>query len=278
VLLRRTGISIAAARPAAVTRRGRDDLILNNKDFFLAALRAEGSAFREAVVDAAPDAPVPSCPGWTVADLIGQLGGIYGFVLSHVARGVTSRPEETSPGSFAPPAGADLLPWWDGRHREVVATLDALDPDAPAWNWAAQAKTVSFWLRRMAHETTIHRWDAQFATINAEPIEPKLAADGVAEVLDTWLPAGRRQGPSDLIGVVGLHATDVDHEWLVRLRGDGGVALLDDDALLDSHEHHQRAEATGTASDLMLALYGRVGFDVLELTGDEGLLEALRTG
>ncbi|WP_345625352.1 maleylpyruvate isomerase N-terminal domain-containing protein [Rugosimonospora acidiphila] len=251
---------------------------LANKDFWLAALRTEGPAFREAVTDAPLDAPVPSCPGWTVAHLIGHLGEFYGFVLSHVGRGVTSRPEDTSPEEFQPPSGADPLSWWDERYQQVISTLDALDPDMPAWNWAPQAKTVEFWHRRAAHETTVHRWDAQFATINAEPIEPKLAADGVDEVLDTWLPAGRRRGPSDLVGVVGLGATDLDREWLVRLRADGGVALLDTDTLLDTDEHRERAVARGTASDLMLALYGRVGFDLLELAGDERLLEALRTG
>jgi uncharacterized protein (TIGR03083 family) len=251
---------------------------LDNKDFLLAALRAEGSAFREAVADASPDAPVPSCPDWTVATLIGHLGDAYGFVLGHIGRSLTSPPEQVQPQQSGPPAGTDPLSWWDERYQALVTTLDALDPDLPAWNWAPRAKTVAFWQRRMAHETTVHRWDAQFATINAEPIEPKLAADGVSEVLDTWLPAGRRRGGTDLIGVVGLHADDVDEEWLVRLRADGGVALLDNDTLLDDHEHHQRAAARGSASDLMLALYGRIGFDVLELTGDERLLDALRTG
>jgi uncharacterized protein (TIGR03083 family) len=251
---------------------------LGNKDFWLAALRAEGPAFREAVADAPLDAPVPSCPGWTVAQLIGHLGEAYGFVLEHVSRGQTSRPEADAADRALPPPGTDLLPWWDERYQNLVSVLDGLDPDMPAWNWASQTKNVAFWQRRMAHETTVHRWDAQFATINAEPIEPKLAADGVAEVLDTWLPAGHRLGPPGVIGIVGLSATDLDHEWLVRLRGDGGVALLDTATLLDTDEHHERAMARGTASDLMLSLWGRLGFDVLELTGDERLLEALRTG
>jgi uncharacterized protein (TIGR03083 family) len=251
---------------------------VDKKEFRLAALRTEGSAFREAVVDASLDAPVPSCPDWSVARLIGHLGEVYGFVTDHVGRGLTSRPDQTAPDAFAPPPDADLVAWWDDRYQKLVALLDSLDPDMPAWNWAAQAKTVAFWHRRMVHETAIHRWDAQFATINAEPIEPRLAADGVEEVLDTWLPAGRRQGPTDLIGIAGLCATDLEREWLVRLRADGGVALLDTDTLLDSDEHHERAVARGTASDLMLALYGRIGYDVLDRSGDVRLLEALRTG
>ena len=114
--------------------------------------------------------------------------------------------------------------------------------------------------------------------MSAEPIEAKLALDGVAEVLDTWLPAGKGTGPKDVHAMVSLCATDMEHEWFVRLRGEGGIVLLDTDTLLDSDEHHERAGAQGTASDLLLALYGRVGFDVLEISGDVRLLEALRVG
>jgi hypothetical protein len=71
-------------------------------------------------------------------------------------------------------------------------------------------------------------------------------------------------------------AADLGQEWFVRLRGEG-VALLDTDTLLDDDAHPTRAVAGGTASDLALALWGRVTFDVLEISGDPGLLEALRT-
>ena len=64
-----------------------------NKEFWLAALRADGPLFRAAVAEAAPDAPVPSCPEWTVAQLTGHLASVYGFVTDHVGRGVTTAPQ-----------------------------------------------------------------------------------------------------------------------------------------------------------------------------------------
>jgi hypothetical protein len=147
----------------------------------------------------------------------------------------------------------------------------------PAWNWAPQAKKVAFWQRRMAHETAIHRWDAQMAAVGlTEPLEAKLAADVVSEVLDTLLPAGRGRRPADRLGMVALSATDLEQTWHVRLRESGGVALLDTDTLLDDDDLHERVVAAGTASDLALALWGRVGFDVLAITGEEDLLECLR--
>ncbi|MGH3716441.1 MAG: maleylpyruvate isomerase family mycothiol-dependent enzyme [Micromonosporaceae bacterium] len=243
------------------------------KEFWLAALRHEGAAFRGAVTVERLDESVPSCPGWIVADLVAHLGGVYRWVNGHAVRGVTSRPD---PADRTAPSGEAVLTWWDDRYAELLATLDRLDPELLAWHWAPQAKKAVFWHRRMAHETTVHRWDAQVAVGLTEPIEAKLAVDGVSEVLDTWLPGGRRKGPADRKGLVQLVATDVSHEWLVRVRG-AGIALLDTSTVM--HEPHKiDSQAVGSASDLQLALWGRIPFDVLETAGDPRLLEALRTG
>ena len=244
-----------------------------NKDFWLAAMRADGPAFRAAVAEAEPDAPVPSCPEWTVAQLTGHLAGLYGWVTDLVRRGVAGPPEVAPPG--APAASAEEF---DERFAALVGVLDSLDPELPAWNWAPQSKKVSFWHRRMAHETAVHRWDAQMATTLPEPLEAKLAADGVSEILDSWLPAGKGTCPADRRGMVALSATDLQQTWYVRLRPGGGIALLDTDTILDDDEHHERAVAQGTASDLQLALMNRVGFDVLILSGEERLFDCLRVG
>lgn len=250
------------------------------KDFWLAALRADAALFRAAAGTTAPDAAVPTCPDWRFADLVHHVGGVYGFVSAHVSRGVVSRPERRSGdvAADAPTDAAGLVAWWSERWAELERTLDAVEPDMPAWNWAPQAKKAVFWHRRMAHETAVHRWDAQVTSGPTEPIEAKLASDGITEVMDSWLPAGhRKMRNEDVRGIVALHATDTGQTWYVRLRG-LGVALLDTDTLLDDDHPHERAHANGTASDIMLALYGRVPYDVLEVTGDPRLLEALRVG
>ncbi|TDO39994.1 maleylpyruvate isomerase family mycothiol-dependent enzyme [Paractinoplanes brasiliensis] len=245
------------------------------KDFWLAALRADSPALQDAVAQAGPEAAVPGCPGWTVADLVEHLTTQLHWIREIAPRGVTERPGQPQ----TPPR-----PEWDaaldGLRRELtgtIETLEALDADFPAWNWAPQAKKAAFWQRRTAHEVSVHRWDAESAAERPTPIETKLAADGVSEVLDTWLPAGRRKGPTDLHGVVHLVANDAGYEWFVRLRG-AGVALLDTMTILDSDDHHARAQATGTASDLLLMLMGRLRTDRLVMTGDPRLISALRTG
>lgn len=251
------------------------------KEFWLEALRAEAATFRANAAEADLTLPVPTCPEWTVLGLVHHMGAVYRYVRTTVGRGGITRPTPEERASLLNddlPPEAETLAWWDAELASLLDLLMSLDPATPAWNWAPQAKVAAFWPRRMAHETAVHRWDIQMALHGlAEPIDARLAADGVGEVLDSWLPAGRRKGPTTRYGVVQLVATDVEQEWFLRLRGDG-VALLDTATILDDTDPQEQVVAAGSASDLELALYGRVGFDVLNVSGDESLLEALRTG
>lgn len=249
------------------------------KDAWLATMRADAAAFRAAVGnEGVLTSPVPSCPEWSVGDLVRHLGSIYQWVRGTAAAGSVERPEPRVIGDDVPAAtDAAVLPWFDTQLAELLSVLESVDADQPAWNWAPQAKKAGFWHRRMAHETVIHRWDAQLSVGMTEPIETKLAGDTIAEVLDSWLPAGRRHTDEDVHGIVQLTASDLGHQWTIRLRGKG-IALLDTDTLLDDDSHPARALATGNASDLALALWGRLNWDVLDIAGDEPLLTALRVG
>ncbi|MFC3501569.1 maleylpyruvate isomerase family mycothiol-dependent enzyme [Micromonospora krabiensis] len=244
------------------------------KDFWIGALRTEGPAFASAVAEAPPETPVLSCPGWTVADMTLHLGSIYHWVCGFAGSGLTTAPP-ARPQAVETPPGVAPLDYWQRGYDQLMTLFDGLDPEAPAWNWAPQPKRAGFWPRRMAHETAVHRWDAQLAIAAGEPIEAKLAADGVSEVLDTWLPAGRRRSPGQWHGVVQLSAVDAAQSWYLRLRGEG-VALLDTDTILDHDDHHARVHVSGTASDLLLALWGRVSFDTLDVAGDPSLLNGLQ--
>jgi len=247
------------------------------KELWLEALRADGPAFLAALKEAEPATPVPSCPGWTAVDLAHHLGSVYRWVNMHVVRGMTDKPDRSYSDVAAEPAAPDPVDWCQAQLSALIGTLEVLDPEMPAWNWAPRAKNVAFWQRRMAWETTVHRWDAQMAIGRAEPVDLRFAVDGVSEVVDTWLPAGRRIGRTDAQGVVALQATDADQAWHLRLRGEG-FALLDTDTIFDDDDVPARALAAGSASDVMLALWGRVAFDALDVSGDETLLDALRVG
>ncbi|MEU8367064.1 maleylpyruvate isomerase family mycothiol-dependent enzyme [Micromonospora tulbaghiae] len=246
----------------------------HTKDFWIGSLRTEGPAFAAAVAEAPPETPVLSCPGWTVTDLAHHLTRTYAWAGTVLTAGVPTRPERHDP---EPPAGLTAAQWYTQEYERISALLESTDPEAPAWNFAPQPKKAAFWPRRLAHETAVHRWDAQLAIGAGDPIEAKLAADGVSEVLDTWLPAGRRVHPGQWRGVVQLNATDAAQEWYLRLRGEG-VALLDTATILDHDDHRARVQVAGTASDLLLALMGRISFDALDVAGDRSLLGGLRVG
>ncbi|MGA8116725.1 MAG: maleylpyruvate isomerase family mycothiol-dependent enzyme [Actinocatenispora sp.] len=244
-----------------------------DKAFWLTALRQEAATLRlAAVTDGALDATVPSCPDWTVADLLRHTGVGCRWLATHLVRGVATEPDEGRPEL---PDDAALLPWWDESLAACLTALDRTDTDLPAWNWAPQPKVAGFWHRRWAHEMAVHRWDAQVAVGLPEPIDTALAVDGVVEVLDSWLPSNpvREHGDD---GVIQLIADDTEESWQIRVRGDG-LSLLDTATLLPE-ERDIDVRATGSASDVELAVYGRVPFDILKVDGRESLLDALRVG
>lgn len=255
-----------------------------SKELWLTGLRTEATAFAAAVCqDDALGLPVPSCPDWTVGDLVGHLGQTYAAVDAALRTGTVARPEHPVDGENTGqpavddlPTGPELVDWWNQQYAKLAGLLETTDTDQPAWNWAPQQKRAGFWHRRMALETAIHRWDAQMATGIAGPVETTLAADGITEALETWLAAGRGIRPGHRSGIVALEATDLDQTWFVRLRGTG-IALLDTDTVFDE-EHNERAVATGSTSDLFLAIWGRVLFDVLDISGDTTLFQGLRVG
>ena len=78
------------------------------------------------------------------------------------------------------------------------------------------AKLGRVWPRRQAHETSVHRWDAEHCGGATTAIDPELASDGVDEYFDLVLRqhAGRHSIslPS---GSLHLHCTDTLGEWLV---------------------------------------------------------------
>ncbi|MEV0647622.1 maleylpyruvate isomerase family mycothiol-dependent enzyme [Phytomonospora sp. NPDC050363] len=242
-----------------------------DKTDYLDALHRDATAFRGALAPDTLDSPVPPCPDWTLRDLAVHLGTVHQRIAAVVKRGALDKPDD-----LPVDAPADVAGFFDASYAELSATLQAMPADGPAWNWAPQPKTALFWARRAALETALHRWDAQVSVGVTEPIGDDLADDGIDEVLDTWLPAGRRLDPAtDAAGLAHLIATDSEKEWFLRLNGER-VVLLDAPSV-DSDEPVD-VRASGPASDVLLSLWGRVPFDMLSIEGDPALLSALRTG
>lgn len=234
---------------------------------YLAAITADSNALADAVEATSLDAPVPSCPGWTVKDLVGHAGMVQRWAAGIVTNVAQERPERAEPPALA--SAHEAAQWFREGAAVLIAALESADVDAPMWSFSFERR-VSFWFRRQAHEVSVHRWDAQSAGGSPDPLDAPLAADGIDEWLAMVAAFGAGGLPEgEVETTVHLHCTDVEGEWLVRRSIDG----------LDIERAHAKGDvaARGTASDLELYLWGRVPVDRLEIFGDVALLEALRT-
>ena len=225
------------------------------------AIRREGLALAAAARTAGVDAAVPTCPDWSVADLLAHLGRIHRWVTRIIVDQATDRGPHWSEAQ-APPVER-RLEWFEQGVAPLADALLAAGPSVELWTWTPD-KSSGFWARRQANETAVHRWDAQLAAGATQPIERNLALDGIGEffaLIPFWPWADRVRGSGETLH---FHCTDGAGEWLARLTPDGVVVTAE----------HAKGDvaARGTASDLLLFLYGRVPAHDLEVFGDSSLL------
>jgi uncharacterized protein (TIGR03083 family) len=137
----------------------------------------------QAVVPSDPSAAVPSCPGWTVADLTRHVAQVYLHKTLAMREG--AEPDPWPPEELADQAPLALL---DRAYAGLRAEFAARRPQDPAGSWYTPDQTVGFWIRRMAQETLIHRIDAELGT--GQPVAPvpaDLAVDGIDELLTVFV-------------------------------------------------------------------------------------------
>lgn len=231
----------------------------------------EGGALGDA---AAPDlgAAVPAAPGWDAAELLRHVGLMHTRASVVLRTGTLERPTIAN-GMLPEPPADGVVEWYRATLAGLVAAIrDLDDPDRPAYAFSRPHRRMGFWPRRMAHETIVHRVDAeQAAGRPVAPVPAELAVDGVDEVFGVFVPAfGAGRSPRDG-RTVHLHATDTgegEGEWLVRFAA-GEVV---------TERGHTKGSAAvrGPASGLYLWLWGRAPLTDLELHGDPTAAAALR--
>jgi len=220
-------------------------------DRFLRSLRADAARVGAVVRDGDLGAPVAACPGWDVAELTRHLGFIHRWVIAAVRTGAAPDPAGIERGP-AGPDGAALAGWLEAGAVELAGLLGELEPEAPTWHPFAAPRVARVWPRRQAHETMIHRWDAEHAVGRETPLDAALAADGVSEYFELIVPRvlGRdgRVAPAGDLRVELEDAATVLH---VRSTGDT-VTLVRPPPAGDG-----AAVLRGSAEDVALALWGR---------------------
>lgn len=200
--------------------------------------------------------PVPACPGWDLAALVGHLGGVHRMVVQAVESGTPSHSSRHAPDPAVEPGS--LVPWLGAGGRALLAVLDG-DPSRPAWSFDDAGRTVGFWQRRQVMETLVHRVDVeQSLGVELDPVPADVAADGVAEVVDVMVRL--RTGAGELVlpdHAVELHLVDTGDRLLI---GTGDVV----------------GRAVGPAAQHLLDLWKRAGpTEGLTLDGDVGAVRAL---
>jgi uncharacterized protein (TIGR03083 family) len=175
------------------------------------------------------------------------------------------------------PDGTALVAWLGAATASLIDALGAAADDDPAGAWRDGPVTADFWRRRMAHETAVHRWDAQAALGRPQPVDAPLAADGIAEVVELLLPISiAASSTGAALGTLHLHCTDIEGEWMLSAQ----------DGRLEVAPGHAKADAAlrGDASSLYLACWGRGSGEVLsehaqsddapEVLGDRAVAQA----
>jgi uncharacterized protein (TIGR03083 family) len=214
----------------------------------------------EAVADGRSADPVPSCPGWTVDDLVRHVAEVYEHKIACTLLG-------HAPDPWPPewPADRSAIEWFTDAHRRLLEMFDRNQPTTPSATWWPPDQTVGFWARRMAHETAVHRYDAELAAEVPMPLDAGLASDGVDEVLQIMLAGDWSEDADDDATGQRIAVETGDRRWDVVLER---AAVSVEGAPGDAD-----ARLTGEPSDVDLWLWGRVPDDRVSRSGD---LDAIR--
>jgi len=216
---------------------------------YLEAIRVESSHISRLPSGGELGAPVPFCPGWTLRDLVLHLGTVQRFWAQNVQ--AADPRHQWSGHRVGPGSDVELARWSHESTLLLVSALEAAGHASPCWTWWDEPRTAGAVARHQVQEATVHRWDAQAATGEPDPIDATVADDGVSEFLEIMLGAGSAKVP----GTVTLVASDTDREWKVGA-GDSG----------------RRATVKATASGLVLLLYRRVTTEQVAAVGGDAAL------
>ncbi|MFJ6479261.1 MULTISPECIES: maleylpyruvate isomerase family mycothiol-dependent enzyme [unclassified Streptomyces] len=229
------------------------------------ALAREGELLAEVAERAGTESAVPTCPGWRVTDLLRHTGSVHRWATAYVAE------RRLEPVGFpdAPElVGGELLAWFREGHADLVRTLNEAPDDLQCWTFlpTAPPSPVAFWARRQAHETAVHRMDAETALgVLFSAMAPEFAEDGVDELLTGFHARPRSRVRTAEPKVVRVRAADTAAVWTVHLSAEPARTVRGDTGEVAD------CELTGEAAWLYAALWNRTPVAGPGVTGDLAL-------
>jgi uncharacterized protein (TIGR03083 family) len=250
-------------------------------DRFVEHVRVDAETMSRIAHSAPLDTDVPTCPGWDLRELIVHTGAVHRHKVATLLGGYRDEP---APRPDAPGDGvsdADILSWFDGGAAQLLDAFQTADLDEPTWTWCPHDHTKDWWVRRMAHETVIHRVDAEISVGIAPTVDPWLAQDGVAEILDEFMVGGPPWGqvvPSELT----VRLESGGRKWALRSAVFSGTSPYSGktheaiDALVYDPDAEPMATVTVDPATLDLWLWGRGDLPEGAIDGDASVAAHVR--
>jgi uncharacterized protein (TIGR03083 family) len=239
-------------------------------------LRRQGEWLADAAERAGLHAAVPPCPPWQVRDLLRHTGYVHRWAARHIAECpdhiLDGPPEDEILRGGAP--DPDLLAWFRAGYAALAETLATADPALECATFMAAPSALAFWARRQAHETAIHRADAESASGATPEYPAEFAADGIDELI---MGFGRRRKYQPAAGTHGgplrVLTADTDDAWSVEVH-EGRLQPRRDAG--DDAADGVGSAVSGPASGVYLYLWNRLdaGRAGVTVTGDDALLAA----
>jgi uncharacterized protein (TIGR03083 family) len=240
------------------------------------ALDDQGQLLRKAANGGDLDIGVPTCPGWNLRDLLLHIGQVHRWATTYVAEARTGPlTDEEEKALFSEiPNDERIVEWFTNGHAGLCDALRAASADLACWSFLPAPSPLAFWARRQAHETAIHRGDAEQCFAALTPFEPAFAADGVDELLTGFGARGRKL-LSDPPRTMLVESTDTGDRWFVALGTERVTAERISGAGVGAGAGPVVTDCTvrGTAPDLYLTLWNRLHTSILETDGDRSVLD-----
>ena len=226
-------------------------------------LQEQTTEFAAIATGAAPGTPVPTCPDWTLRDLVGHMGQAPRWMAGVVRSGAAA----AAPDPKDAEVPADARGWLLAGAEELLAAVAEVGAETPVWTLAGP-RPARWWVRRALADLVVHTADAALTVGVPFTVPAARAADVIGEGLDLLATPGLAAFPGDRQGTVALRPSTGDG-WLITRTAEAHTwrpGTADADATL-----------AGSVPDLLLVLMRRRPLDDVTVTGDRGLVEELLT-